>query len=246
MVRQPNRKPLSIEKELVFVPLEKGSSGFYVKRLQEWLVLRGFSLIIDGDFGPITAYTLSEFQKEEGLKPSGKLDQKTWEALILPMRIATTPPSGLDFRSNIISASVQHLSQGSRELPPNLGPWVRLYMKGKEGVDYPWCAGFTSYILHQANLYNDTIPDYTFSAPDMFLDSKAKGLLVTTNPKPGDLFFVKDASSRIKHVGIVRSLFSGGFRTIEGNSNIEGSSNGLAVVSINRSFNNKSFISIIN
>lgn len=38
----------------------------------------------------------------------------------------------------------------------NRGPWVRLYMKGHEGPDLPWCAGFVSFVTSQAAQAFDT------------------------------------------------------------------------------------------
>ena len=32
----------------------------------------------------------------------------------------------------------------------NMGPWVRLYMDGREGAEFPWCAGFVCFVLAQA------------------------------------------------------------------------------------------------
>ena len=59
--------------------LRRGSSGLNVKLLQEKLAVAGFSPVggADGYFGRATEKSLKEFQKSEGLSPSGVADEIT-------------------------------------------------------------------------------------------------------------------------------------------------------------------------
>ena len=59
--------------------LRRGSSGLDVKLLQEKLAVAGFSPVggADGYFGRATEKSLKEFQKSEGLSPSGVADEIT-------------------------------------------------------------------------------------------------------------------------------------------------------------------------
>lgn len=59
--------------------LRRGSSGVNVKLLQEKLAVAGFSPVggADGYFGRATEKSLKEFQKSEGLSPSGVADEIT-------------------------------------------------------------------------------------------------------------------------------------------------------------------------
>lgn len=56
--------------------LKKGSTGEYVKQLQEIL-----GISADGDFGPKTETAVKDYQEENGLKPDGIVGAKTWEEM---------------------------------------------------------------------------------------------------------------------------------------------------------------------
>jgi len=60
--------------------LRFGSGGEDVKKMQK-LLSRIYGVRADGDFGPVTHYTLIKFQRENGLEPDGIYGPKTREAL---------------------------------------------------------------------------------------------------------------------------------------------------------------------
>ena len=66
--------------------LRMGSKGTYVKKAQQLLQERGYSLGIcgvDGDFGPATEKAVMQFQRDWGLTPvDGIIGEKTWEKLM--------------------------------------------------------------------------------------------------------------------------------------------------------------------
>ncbi len=61
--------------------LSIGSRGIEVKDLQTRLNAKGFSLDVDGIFGPKTAAALVRWQKRRGLTLSAHTDVQTWESL---------------------------------------------------------------------------------------------------------------------------------------------------------------------
>ena len=61
--------------------LKMGSKGPDVKRLQEALNKKGYSLKVDGDFGPSTQAAVKNFQRVNKLTDDGIVGPKTWEKL---------------------------------------------------------------------------------------------------------------------------------------------------------------------
>lgn len=61
--------------------LAKGSKGSWVKILQGRLVIKGYKIAVDGDFGEMTKQAVISFQGESGLVKDGIVGSKTWEKL---------------------------------------------------------------------------------------------------------------------------------------------------------------------
>ena len=59
--------------------LTQGDSGQAVGRVQEWLNLHGFGLVVDQDYGPVTARQVGRFQDSVGLASTGDVDVDTFE-----------------------------------------------------------------------------------------------------------------------------------------------------------------------
>lgn len=64
------------------IGLEIGVNGQEAMELQQMLNNKGDSLLVDGIFNTITRYSLRTFQTENGLYPSGSVDEKTLKALL--------------------------------------------------------------------------------------------------------------------------------------------------------------------
>lgn len=62
--------------------VERNSKGQIVKNVQGLLNAHGYSLKIDGDFGPATDSAVRSFQKSRKLVVDGEVGQKTYTALI--------------------------------------------------------------------------------------------------------------------------------------------------------------------
>lgn len=63
------------------VLLKKGSKGTQVRLVQQRLKERGWSISVDGDFGPGTEKVIKSFQREKGLKSDGIVGPVTWRSL---------------------------------------------------------------------------------------------------------------------------------------------------------------------
>jgi hypothetical protein len=234
----------------------KGDKNGKVKLIQEWLCLHGFLIKIDDDFGPATEDAVKQFQKKNALEVDGIVGNHTFGALIQPMldALKNIEPAGHNLGEMVVLFARQHLAQHPREVGgQNMGPWVRLYMLGNEGNNWPWCAGFASYILQQActSLKANMPVDSSFSCDLLAQDAKAKGILIDeasvkdkTQIKPGHIFLVRKGPGDWTHTGLVTEAKSDLFYTIEGNTNDEGTREGYEVCNRTRGYKNIDFIKI--
>ena len=94
----------------------------------------------------------------------------------------------------------------------------------------PWCAMFISWCARQAGIPTSVLKNSARAGcgKNYFNIPQKDGVSYT--PKSGDLFFTKSWS----HVGLVYYVDGSYFYTIEGNSNNNGSSEGIGVFSIKR------------
>jgi len=253
--------PAWAERELLLFSKPKvGLKGDDVKKTQEWLSLHGIGVQIDGIFGPATERAVKEFQEKNNLETTGIVDAETFELLINPMKTALEIfPSGIPmvFRGAITRYARQHLVQHPREVGgQNKGPWVRLYMKGNDGEDWAWCAGFISFIIRQAartHAYRNGMP-YFYSVDllvkwakqnDRFhsgKDVKNKKYVISS----GDLFIIRHKRRKNDwiHTGIVLHAEKDYFETAEGNTNDDGSREGYEAVRRIRGYERKDFINM--
>lgn len=234
--------------------LQKGSKGKRVRLIQEWLCLNNIHVCVDGDFGPATKEAVRQFQEREGLKADGIVNKKTYSRLIFSMKQALTPikVNERSLGEMIISYAVQHTQQHPREIGgQNKGPWVRLYMNGHEGPQWPWCAGFACFILKNAcKTLEVSLPiKPSFSCDSLAVDAKQRGLFLKENNvldktriTPGSFFLVRRTSTDWIHTGIVESAGEDFFYSIEGNTNDEGNREGYEVCQRIRGYKKKDFI----
>lgn len=121
----------------------------------------------------------------------------------------------------------------------NRGPWVDIYLRAA-GVDpgNPWCAAFVTYLLQRVG--QEQFPKHPAAVIEWSRWAEKSGHLVT-EPKRGDLFFLLN-SNGTGHIGIVLENKGTRIRTIEGNSNDDGSREGYAVVRHERPIRGLRFI----
>ena len=241
-----------IVRELVLEKsLSRGDRSAKVKIAQEWLVLNGFYLEIDGVFGAATENAVVKFQQQKGIKQTGVIDSATYEYLTYQMRrvlLYKSPVENIGFRTALINVIRLHFAVKPVELNGNnSGAWVRLYMRGNDGAEWFWCAGFVSYLLHQAAHYSQKTPPlpYTFSCDEIAFRAQQAGRFLNgrsiSDPKtflqPGDIFLKRRSAFDWSHTGFIAAIKGDYFETVEGNTSTTGSRNGGGVHSLTRAFN---------
>jgi hypothetical protein len=246
-------------KELVFQGnIQRGQKNKRVRFVQEMTALQGFRTGIDGDFGPGTTEVVGQFQVARGLARTGVVDEPTFDALIQPLLRALTPIEGFQgsYGELVVAYARQHLAEHPREVGgQNGGPWVRLYMRGHEGTDWAWCAGFVCFLLQQAaDTSNARVPfKRTFSCDVLAERAKNAGLFrserdldrddpARAGVPPGSLFLVRKTSSDWTHTGLVTECQAETFGTIEGNTNDDGHREGYEVCARTRAYPKRDFI----
>ncbi len=230
-------------------PLRRGDKQGQVKLVQEWLSLHGEHVAIDGDFGPATEAAVKDFQAKSKVEVTGVVDADTFGRLVAPMTaaLATIPANGRSLGELVVAYARQHLAQHPREVGgQNRGPWVRLYMDGNEGQQWAWCAGFACFCLQQACDAPGALPiPPSFSCDSLAASAKAKGKFVSRDKAgPGSFFLVRNTPTDWIHTGIVVSTSDETFKTIEGNTNDDGSREGYEVCARTRGYNKMDFIDI--
>jgi hypothetical protein len=240
----------------------RGASGLRVKRVQEWLCHHKIRTGVDGKFGPATARCVDEFQHKKSKNRTGKVDRATWEVLTQPLRDALARPatssSGRVSRK-VASIAKRHLKQHPIEIGgPNQGPWVRLYCEGNDGPDWAWCAGFVSYIMHQAYIFAGAQAPIrgSVSCDTLAAQAKEAGLFipatevvsgrVTWSDFGGCAIFLKRRTpTDWVHAGFALGMSGQGrdivFSTIEGNTNDEGSREGYEACERKRSLQRSNY-----
>lgn len=234
--------------------VQRGDKGADVRRVQEWLSLRGHGVQLDGIFGAATEKALKNFQKAHQLEVDGIAGAAVFAALSAPIGavLRPLPAQGRSLGDLTVAYAEQHLAQHPREVGgANRGPWVRLYMNGNDGAEWLWCAGFVSFVLKQAAtaLKIDAPLKTSFSCDRLALEAQAKKLFLDGDIeadrqklRPGSLFLERRRTGDWKHVGIVTSVGTDTFTTIEGNTNDEGSRNGYEVAANTRAFIARDFV----
>lgn len=252
--------PSSAKKEITYPgEIKKGQRGKKSKRVQEWVSFHNFKTVIDGDYGPATLVCVKDFQKANGITETGRVNKTTWEALVKPLTDALTdvnPKADTTAAQNVLNFAKQHLKIHPLEIGgQNSGPWVRMYMNGNEGNDWPWCAGFVTFVMKQAyaSLGRNMPITGSFSCDHLANQAKEKGLFVKgadlINKKiewsemPASWIFLnRRTSADWTHTGFGFSGVDKIFRTVEGNTNDEGSREGYEVCQRTRGNKNRDYI----
>lgn len=245
--------PSRVKKELDWdLPIQVGHKQMKAKRVQEWLTIAGFPVVIDADFGQATEQRVKDFQAAKGLGATGIVDAVTHEQLVAPLVNAVVPiaPGGMTFPELILAYSLQHVAQHPVEAGgDNRGPWVRAYM-ANDGVDWKWCSGFVCFALEQAaRTLAIAAPIASSASCDVMKANaatagryRAGGTVAPAAIRPGSFFLVRRTNTDWTHIGIVSNAGASTFRTVEGNTNDGGSVNGFEACERVRDYNKKDFI----
>ena len=247
MTREDYKKELELFPHTIKVG-EKGTG--YTKKIQEWICLHKFhtprfwvNITIDDDYGKATASAVKTFQEIKGLIANGEVDNETWQALTAPMMRAFRPIH-FDVTNSIQDRLIAFMYQFIVEHPTELGnankgPWVRAFMKGKEGDWAAWCNGVVSTALDLAASsmgkdMSEFLP-WSWSTQETKKNAKkdtnsatyieAKNLKAS-DIAVGDLFVVVNKKGTPRHIGVVARVNDDVYSCYEGNTNDEGSREG--------------------
>jgi peptidoglycan hydrolase-like protein with peptidoglycan-binding domain len=221
--------------------LKNGMSGEDVKELQQLLNSVGnYGLNITGRFDSSTESVVRLFQKENNLVSDGIVGQKTLQAINSILNKPNNTPS-------TITESILQTAQsfvGQKEIRGNMGFKDAFFMRLMESVGWrttwSWCSLFCKLVYTEAykKLGLDPKAITKYISPSVqktranFI--KAGNPLQTNwrNVKPGAYISWVSASDRSKgHTGILVEFLDNGkkMKTIEGNTNSEGSREGDSV-----------------
>ncbi len=242
---------LSALREITWVAgLTRGMMGPGVKRLQEWLCLHGFSVALDGDYGPATQAQVAKFQIKSGMNVTGLADKDTLDRLTAPLSSAFSfNIACATLRQTIVAVAQCHLAQRPREVGgDNRGPWVRAYC-GHDGTEYKWCAGSALSIADQAcAILGIAMPiAFTLGCDELAAEAR-KARRLTSDPskaRGGALSLCYRISGGAKdyyHAFIITAMHPDTLDSIEGNSNDDGSANGYEMIDRVRGLAGKDYI----
>ena len=98
----------------------------------------------------------------------------------------------------------------------------------ESGTATPWCACFVSWVFHRAGARCAGLPSASCTYGIYPKAVAAKAVVPVAKARPGDvvLFNFDRHPEDAEHVGIVEEVCEGYLRTIEGNTNAQGSSTG--------------------
>jgi hypothetical protein len=239
--------------------IKKGeASKTIVKAIQKRLTELGIEQFGDsGVFGPKTESAVKLFQARftdlfgNPLVIDGQLGSISWEALFGVMGTVpeTDAKKGLEAVLQIAQTEV-----GTLEVPvgSNWGPKVEAYLRSS-GVTFPaaWCAAFVYWCFNEAATAAGTANPVYKTAGVMMHWNKTTGKKIlakdaTENPlliKPGHIFIMSFGGG-LGHTGLVKAVNGGFITVIEGNTNNNGSREGIGVFERTRKVSsiNKGFI----
>ena len=202
------------------VILKRGSTGEAVKAVQSRLGVQA-----TGFFGPVTEEAVTAFQRSRRLEPDGEVGRNTWRALFAPEPV-------FDLGVSALAEAKARVGVHEQPLGSNRGPEVDRYLAA---VGLPpgnfWCAAFVYFCVaeaaRKAGKPNPLLK--TGSCSSLYRWARSNNRL-TPRPEPGDIFLCIGGSTGHYHTGFVAGpINEERFPTVEGNSNDDGSANGVEV-----------------
>jgi hypothetical protein len=215
-----------------------------VDAIRARLARRGYSAAPTGAYDGQLASLVSLFQTQHvdlagrPLKVDGEVGPNTWGSLFGPASV----------QSDLLSKSlaVAEGQVGTMETPPNSnsGPRVNLYL-GSVGLGpgHPWCMAFVHWCFAQVSAAGqcpvppsggvlDVWNQTQRSHPNRVI-TKQDVIAGVAQLLPGHVF-IHDHGNGFGHTGILKSRQGGGLVTVEGNTNIQASSEGVGVFELTR------------
>jgi hypothetical protein len=163
---------------------------------------------------------------------------------------------GLDLDKAILKSALEDLRPTPLMESPrgtNRGREIDQYLKECGlGVGQPWCAAFVSHHVKKgASDVRSRLPEdfqlawvMTANCNDIYHWGLFHRNMLLSRPLVGSIFLVRRSNGTFKHCGIVVSIGADGrsIETVEGNSNDDGSSEGIGVFNLRRSVAKLQFV----
>lgn len=231
--------------------LKRGDTGADVAKIQARLDALGLAVSSPkGTFDAALVSGIRLFQSLHSgpdgrpLLSDGQVGPMTWGALF-PDEVAPTAPS---VTSNLATAAlgfaVSQIGVMEKPVGSNRGPEVDQYLiaAGSTPGNF-WCMAFVFYCFRRAaaDLQIQNPFPQTAGCLDAFARARRAGKVLlkadaikdVSLVRPG-MVFILDHGGGLGHTGFVKTCVGGALRTVEGNSNPTGSSNGIGVFELNR------------
>jgi hypothetical protein len=200
----------------------------------------------DGDFGPQTQEAVELFQVRSAdhfgspLDVDGKVGPLTWASLFAISAVPVVSDPGKPILVETLRFATTQIGVMEQPLGSNRGPQVDLYLKSVgSDLGSPWCAAFVYFCFQQAaaglGAANPVIR--TASVLDHWNRAGAAGISrlgrdeCVATPSlvmPGMIFIIINSNGS-GHCGLVESVAGTLLTTIEGNTNDNGSREGIGV-----------------
>jgi hypothetical protein len=119
---------------------------------------------------------------------------------------------------------------GQREASTNWSPRIAEYLKSV-GITFPapWCAAFTFFCTHRAlTAHGLPVPVVRSGYCPTIRQWAEDAEVLHSVPQEGD-YFLYHSGGRARHIGFVTSVDNNRFGTVEGNTNLGGSPEGVGV-----------------
>jgi len=169
---------LSFSTSLAAGQFRVGDRGDEIVEIQDKLVVLGYDVMADGDFGPATVEAVKDFQKSQGIKADGLIGPATYTALLGKDMPDIT--SGANYiAGRIITTSMNYIG-----VP---------YLFGGTTPSAFDCSGYVQYVFAKAGISLPRTADVQYEA----------GIPISTADLiPGDLVFFTTYTYGASHVGI--------------------------------------------
>ncbi|MBV8537208.1 MAG: peptidoglycan-binding protein [Alphaproteobacteria bacterium] len=236
--------------------LRLDSTGDGVRVVQERLTALGMSTGgVDGDFGDRTEDAVRLFQARtadetgEALEVDGVVGRQTWQALF---GMPVAPTQAATVQAGSLMEAVLRIADGEvgvREVPlgSNRGPRVDQYLNavGPGLLGQPWCMAFVYFCFGEAAAAAGEANPAPRTAGVLrswhLAHSLSGGKIVTARQaaedpslvRPGMIFYISTGGGH-GHAGFVADVVDGRLMTIEGNTNDNGSREGIGVFRRNK------------
>jgi len=219
-----------------------------VKALAKGLAARGYNAPDPAgvyDAGLVALVKLFQAQNADAggrpLKVDGEVGPMTWGAIFgAPAPVAKASGAA----GAALAVAFGEIGVLEQPLGSNGGPRVNQYLASVGlGPGYYWCMAFVHWCFKTAAASGanpfpktagclDAWNRVKASAPARLL-TRADAIANPAKVKPG-MVFILDYGKGMGHTGFVREVTGAALRTVEGNTNIGGSNNGIGVFELNR------------